>query len=197
MDMEEKKNNNSVRAKGRVGKVIEYLNKIDTTHGIIAILLFLYLYMVANAIYYNNHYYITVITFFAIIALTVATYIGHKSRISPTLFLGRPLTNKREIALRDHILNIYSLQKSGEDNTSPKSLAMLTAVLHKNGFLLQHSALKQKVAALFKELGRENEMEKYQSINRYLNKDLKFVNPNDKDENTDDLESIFNNILNF
>ncbi len=177
-------------------KIIDYLSKFDSTHVIIAGLLLLYVAVFGLAAYYNDHKYFVVVNFFVIIALSVVAYLGHRSRINAPMFLGRPLNNKREVALRNFILDVYSVKRDEPNETSPKSLAMLTAVLHKNGFLLQHTDLKKKVSALFTELGRENEMEKYQSINRYLNKELKFVNPNDGDENTSDLETIFNDYLN-
>ncbi|MFR9504288.1 MAG: hypothetical protein SNH73_07585 [Rikenellaceae bacterium] len=177
-------------------KISDYLSKFDSTHLIIVGLLLLYVATFGLAAYYNDHRYFVVVNFFVIIALSVVAYLGHRCRINTPMFLGRPLNNKNEVALRNFILDVYSIKGDEPNETSPKSLAMLTAVLHKNGFLLQHTALKQKVFALFKELGREGEANRYQSINRYLNDELKFVNPNDENENTSDLETTFNNMLN-
>ncbi|MFI3303977.1 MAG: hypothetical protein SNH71_04400 [Rikenellaceae bacterium] len=176
-------------------KIIDYFNKFDSTHVIIVGLLLLYVAVFGLAAYYNDNRYFVVVNFFVIIALVVVAYLGHRSRMNTPMFLGRPLNSKSEVALRNFVLDVYSTKRDKPNETSPKSLAMLTAVLNKNGFLLQHTDLKKKVAALFTELGRENEMEKYQSINRYLNKELKFVNPNDENEKTNDLETIFDNIL--
>ncbi|MFR9556647.1 MAG: hypothetical protein SNJ35_03610, partial [Rikenellaceae bacterium] len=140
-------------------RILDYFGKVDMTHEIIAALLLLYAIVIGLAIYNNDHRYFVVVNFFVIIALVVVAYLGHRSRINTPMFLGRPLNSKSEVALRNFVLDVYSTKRDEPNETSPKSLAMLTAVLNKNGFLLQHTDLKKKVAALFTELGRENEME--------------------------------------